>query len=84
VLVHVDTSYTPADAVCLCVSGRLVPFVEHAVDHGSVLTILAITVERYWAVRDPLKVIGIQMLIIKSAITRYVYICNGVLKVGSD
>jgi len=65
------TPLTPADAVCMFVSGRLVPFVKHAVAHGSVLTISVITVERYWAVRDPLKVIVITMIIIKLAIPLY-------------
>jgi len=56
----------------MCVSGRLEPFVEQAVANESVLTISAITVELYWTVRDPLKVIGIQMLIIKRAIPWYI------------
>ncbi len=35
----------------------LVPFIELSVSHTSVLTILAITVERYYAICLPLQVI---------------------------
>ena len=36
----------------------LVPFIELSVSHTSVLTILAITVERYYAICLPLQVRG--------------------------
>ena len=36
-------------------SGKLVPYLEHTVAHGSVLTILAISIERFRVVCHPLK-----------------------------
>lgn len=41
--------------VVLFVSGKAVPFVELTVAHASVLTILAISFERYYAICKPLK-----------------------------
>ena len=39
----------------LFVAGKLVPFVEYTVAHGSVLTILAISFERYYVITRPLR-----------------------------
>ena len=39
----------------LCFSGKIVPYMENTVAHGSVLTILAISIERYRVVCDPLR-----------------------------
>ena len=40
--------------VCLF-AGKLVPFVELAVAHASVLTIMAISLERYYVITRPLR-----------------------------
>lgn len=40
-------------------SGKAVPFLEHAVLHASTLIILAITVERYYAICKPLKKLAV-------------------------
>lgn len=36
-------------------TGKIIPFVELTVAHASVLTILAITFERYYAICEPLR-----------------------------
>ncbi|KAL8621374.1 hypothetical protein ACOMHN_048174 [Nucella lapillus] len=41
------------------VSGKLVPFLEHAVVHASTLIILSITVERYYAICRPLRKLAV-------------------------